>query len=236
MDKKNPSRTNGSEFLPTNEAATFSTDLKSKINNHLSPERLEEFWTLADSLRDQWGDCKGKAAAFKASRDKLAMTLCEIRTLLAPQGLFNKLLDETGMKRRTAYDMMEDYGRVRNLPEAVRKEAAKQHLDLTAKRLAPKLESIKEKLQAARTQELAAPLVSELKEHKRKSSSREIQLPEVREIRRKAVVAQARAFLEGLKMPQTEFRLQMHGLLYDIISGFGFTLILSESTNKTEAV
>lgn len=237
MDQKSRSHTTGFESPAADEVAEvsnptrdpFTTSLKSEISRHLRPEQCEKLWTLAFSLHEQWSDCKGKAIAFKASRDRVAKTLCEIRTLLAAQGLFNKVLDQAGIKRRTAYDMIVDYGRVCDLPEAVREEAARQHVDLTAKRFESKIESMKEGLQAAATSEMAGPLIAELKAQKRKSAARDTRLPEIRATRRKTLVAQTKAFLESFKADHVDFRMQTEALLNEIVSEFGFAVTVSET-------
>jgi hypothetical protein len=243
MDNEiNSTLVTGLESLTTNEVPKtltlqlnpFSDGLKSKINKSLESGKSQQFWNLATSLRDQWEDCRKKAADFRTSRDLLAQTLCEIRTLLAPEGLFANLLDEAGVKRRTAYDMIADHTRVRDLPEVVRKEAARQHVDLTANRLASKIASMGERLRAARTREDAAPLISELKAQKRKSPIQEALLPSIRDGRRTTIIAQARAFLEPVSSDPIALRSQVQALLDEIVSAFGLTVTVSEGTEGKE--
>jgi predicted nucleic acid-binding Zn-ribbon protein len=110
---------------------------------------------------------------------------------------------------------------------AVKKEAERQHVDLTAKRLSQHIKEMKPQLEKATTAETAKSLLGELQKHKRKSPARETTLPEVRNNQRKLALSQAWAFLAPLK-DDPEFRRETEAFIREIVAKFGLIAVLSQ--------
>jgi len=99
--------------------------------------------------------------------------LYEIRTVLANDGKFGRLLKEHGIPRRTAYDLIDNWKRLSELKpsQVVRKIAGRMNLHLTANRFWPSLKAHKRELQEADTEEKAVEILDQVKRECKRPSS-----------------------------------------------------------------
>lgn len=182
---------------------------------------------LCEKLREQWDDSEAKTTALRQSRDQLAGTLYEIRTLLVKDGLFSKLLDAYGIPRQTAYDLIDDHERIvaLELTPAARRAAESAHLDLTAKRLASVLERFQPKLKAADTTEKANKVVTSIiAAGKRRSKPKIYNIAEHREVRYDILVRSARAFFQSLAKDKADLTSKLQDFVNKIVPGATVTL------------
>lgn len=145
--------------------------------------KQEKLQTLLDQLQEQWTDHEAKRAALRQSRDRVANSLYEIRTLLKTDRLFCRVLEAYGIPRQTAYDYFADHERLLKyaLPKIVMEVAAEEGIDLTPKRLAPTVEKYKKELSDAKTKEEAREMLRVIKNDSRRKATKKTLTPKERE-------------------------------------------------------
>jgi hypothetical protein len=96
-------------------------------------------------VQSNWKSYLSKDNALRQSRSDLAAALINARKLLEEAGkkkFFHRFLEAKGIPRSTAYDLIKDYERAARAPEALKKAAEIEGVDLTAQRHAVELQQV----------------------------------------------------------------------------------------------
>ena len=144
---------------------------------------------LLIQLDAAWRDYRATEGEYRASRVELGRILSELQALLARtgrNGRFATYLREKGIAKSTAYDLLEDYGRLRglDLPKIVVEVACEENIDLSAKRLDSAVRKLAPKLKAVTTRDQAKPLLDEVRKAGKRRSGRvgeNLDIPEDRD-------------------------------------------------------